>query len=144
MMRFVRKWNYLQILLAIVIAFSGICTYSTDTYSLFCDVMDDTHNTIVQSLDSTQLQPDVCDAEQLGSLNARGMIEHIAQNSRLSVKSLRMRSHSKRALSVLAGTFLSGESRYYYQSARMGGSYVFVHSAWIIIEYMHHQDGRKG
>ncbi len=143
-MRSMRKWNYLQILLAVVIAFSGICTYSTDTYSLFCYGNDYVQNSIVQSLDSTQLQPDVCDAEQLGSLNARGMIEQIAQNSRLNVKSLRLRSHSKRALSVLAGTFLSGESRYYYQSARMGGGYVFVHSAWVIIEYIHHQDGAKG
>lgn len=131
-------------LLAIVIAFSGICTYTTDTYSLFCHANDSVQNTIVPCLDSTQLQPDVCDAEQLGVLNVRGMMEQIAQNSKINVKSIRQRSSSKRALSVLTGVFLSGDSRYYYQSAQMQGCYELMHSAWFIIEYIHHQDGAKG
>ena len=143
-MKSARKWNYLQLLLAIVIAFSGICTYSTDTYSLFCRSNDSAQHTIVQSIEGTQLQPDVCASEQLETLNMRGMLRQIAQNSRLSTRSIRQRSSSKCALSLLTGWIISGYSHCQFQDISMYECHDFVRSTRLIIEYIHHQDGSKG
>lgn len=143
-MKSARKWNYLQLLLAIVIAFSGICTYSTDTYSLFCRSNDSAQHTIVQSIEGTQLQPDVCASEQLETLNMRGMLRQIAQNSRLSTRSIRQRSSSKCALSLLTRWIISGYSHCQFHDISMYECHDFVRSTRLIIEYIHHQDGSKG
>lgn len=138
------KWNYLQILLAIVIAFSGICTYSSDTYSLFCHTSDSAPNTITQALDATQLQPDVCGTEQLNSFHMRSVLKQIAQKSQSSIRSIRQRSHSGCALALLTGTILSGSFQCNDQEIWMQEGCSIMCSARLIIEYIHHQDGSKG
>lgn len=138
------KWNYLQILLAIVIAFSGICTYSSDTYSLFCHTSDSAPNTITQALDATQLQPDVCGTEQLNSFNMRSMLKQIAQKSQSRIRSIRQRSHSRCVLSLLTGAFLPGSFQRNDQEIWMHEGCSIMCSARLIIEYIHHQDGSKG
>lgn len=143
-MKSARKWNYFQLLLAIVVAFSGICTYSTDTYSLFCRTNDSAQHTIVQSLESSQLQPDVCASEQLEILNMRGMLRQIAQKSRLGIRSIRQRSSSKCDFSTLTGWISSGYSYCQFQDTWMYEYNDFVRSTQLIIEYIHHQDGSKG
>lgn len=143
-MKSARKWNYLQLLLAIVVAFSGICTYSTDTYSLFCRTNDSAQHTIVQSVEGSQLQPDVCGSEQLETLNVRGLLRQIAQRSKLGTRSIRQRSSSKCALSVLTGWISSGYSYCQFQDIWMYECCDFVRSTRLIIEYIHHQDGSKG
>ncbi len=143
-MKSARKWNYFQLLLAIVVAFSGICTYSTDTYSLFCRTKNSAQHTIVQSLEGSQLQPDVCGSEQLEILNMRGMLRQIAQKARLSTRSIRQRSSSKCAFSALAGWINSGYSHCQFLDTWMYECCDLVHSARLIIEYIHHQDGSKG
>lgn len=142
-MKSTRKWNYLQLLLAIVIAFSGICTYSTDTYSLFCRTNNSAQHTIAPFLEGTQLQPDVCASEQLDTLNMRGMLRQIAQKSRLGTRSIRQRSNSKCAFSALTRWISSGYSHCQFQDTWMYECYNFVHSTRLIIEYIHHQDGSK-
>ena len=143
-MKSARKWNYLQLLLAIVVSFSGICTYSTDTYSLFCRTNDSAQHTIIQSLEGTQLQPDICGSEQLETLNMRGMLRQIAQKSRLGTRSIRQRNSSKCALSALTGWISSGYSHCQFQDTWMYECCDFVRSTRLIIEYIHHQDGSKG
>lgn len=147
-MKAARKWHYLQLLLAIVIAFSGICTYSTDTYSLFCHNNNSAQHTLgqsIQSMEGTQLQPDVCGPEQLETLNVRGILQQIAQKSRLNTRwSLRQRNSSKCALSALTGWINPGYSHCQFQDSWMYECYDFVRSTRLIIEYIHHQDGSKG
>ncbi|MDE6852493.1 MAG: hypothetical protein K2J67_08390 [Lachnospiraceae bacterium] len=143
-MKSARKWNYLSLLLVIVVAFSGICTYSTDTYSLFCRTNDSAQNTIVRSLEGTQLQADVCSSEQLESLNVCGMLRQIAQKSRLGTRSIRQRSSSKCALSAVTGWISPGYSYSQIQDIWMYECCDFVRSIQVLIEYIHHQDGSKG
>lgn len=140
-----RKWNSLQILLAVVIAFSGICTYSTDTYSLFCHENSSAPVSIVSAADVIQIQPDVCNAEQVGALSMRSMARLIAQETRLHTRSIRQRGHSKRAISALTGIILSGCSNLSDPCTRklLCDNFDVLHSTKIIIEYMHHQDGSK-
>lgn len=138
------RWNYLQILLAVVIAFSGICTYSSDTYSLFCRAGDSVSHSITQVLDSTQLQPDVCGTEQLNSFNMRSMLKQIAQKGQSGIRVVRQRSHSRCALSLLTGAILPGSFQHNYREIWMQEGCSIVCSARLIIEYIHHQDGSKG
>ena len=143
-MKSARKWKYFQLLLAIVVAFSGICTYSTDTYSLFCRTKNSAQHTIVQSLEGSQLQQDVCDSEQLETLNVRGMLRQIAQKSRSGTRSIRQRSSSKCAFSALTGWISSSYSHCKFLDTWMYKCDDFVRSTQLIIEYIHHQDGSKG